>query len=114
MLYIGAIYMVVIYEFFMLSCYITTRKEKAMDVKDSSSSGVYITTTDNPYDPEEQFDEWYSYDESHGYHTCSLLDRVASTSMFGLGEEYNLIQIERAIDEIIEHEGNDLYKKIKK
>lgn len=102
------LYIVALY----IALHIARRKEKDMDDKASSNSGVYITTVDNPYDPEEQFDEWYAYDESHGYHTCSLLDRVANTSLFSLGEEYNDRQIELAIDEIIAHEGEELYKKI--
>ena len=32
-----------------------------------------ITTFDNPYSPSEEFDEWYTYDEGHGYHTLSRL-----------------------------------------
>ena len=80
----------------------------------SDSEGVYITTVDNPYDPSEQFDEWYAYDEAHGYHTCSLLDRVCNTSFLGLSDEINSESIARAIDEIIEHEGTELYKKIVK
>lgn len=83
-----------------------------MDDNNTSMSGVYITTVDNPYDPCDQFDEWFSYDESHGYHTCSLLDRVANVSLYSLGDDYNSFEIERAIDEIIKNEGESLYKKI--
>lgn len=80
----------------------------------SDDNGVYITTVDNPYDPSEQFEEWFAFDESHGYHTCSLLDRVSNTSIIGLGDEYNLLELERAIDEIIRMNGSEVYKKIKK
>ena len=78
----------------------------------SEYKGVYITTVDNPYDPAEQFDEWFAFDESHGYHTCQLLDRIANTSFLAFNEEENDNEIERAIDEIIEFEGNEIYKKI--
>lgn len=39
-----------------------------------------LTTVDNPFDPFTQFDLWYDYDEKLGYHTCSLLGRLARTS----------------------------------
>ena len=39
-----------------------------------------LTTTDNPYDPFTQFDDWFAFDESMGYHTCSYLARVCKTS----------------------------------
>ena len=31
---------------------------------------VRITTVDNPYDPFEEWDEWYLFDKTKGYHTC--------------------------------------------
>lgn len=75
---------------------------------------VYITTVDNPYDPAEQFDEWFSYDEAKGYHTCSLLDRIANTSFLSMNEEELDSEIERAIDQIIRFEGDFMYKKLVK
>ena len=41
---------------------------------------VMLTTIDNPYDPFDQFDEWYSYDMDAGYNTCAYLARVSFTS----------------------------------
>ena len=38
---------------------------------------LWITTNDNPFDFFTQFDDWYLFDESKGYHTCSLVARVA-------------------------------------
>jgi hypothetical protein len=35
-----------------------------------------LTTTDNPFDPFMQFDDWYAWDERAGYHTMSFLARV--------------------------------------
>lgn len=37
---------------------------------------LWLTTSDNPYDPFEQFDDWYQYDTSHGYNTCALIARL--------------------------------------
>jgi hypothetical protein len=71
-----------------------------------------ITTLDNPYNPFTQFDEWYAFDESKGYHTCSYLARIAKTSN-ELSERENLIEQEKAIDEIISLNLLGIYKKVK-
>ena len=62
---------------------------------------VALTTSDNPYDPFTDWDKWYQYDETHGYHSCSLLARIAKTSS-GLPPKENENIIERAIDSIVE------------
>lgn len=71
-----------------------------------------ITTIDNPYDPFEQFDAWYRFDMDKGYNTCSYLDRVARTSS-QLSDEENDKEIERAINEIIKYDFQNIYKKVK-
>lgn len=63
---------------------------------------IALTTSDNPYSPFEEWDEWYRFDESHGYHTCSLLARVAHDSS-GLPPSENDLIVEQAIDLIVEH-----------
>jgi hypothetical protein len=72
-----------------------------------------ITTIDNPFNPFDNFDEWYAYDESKGYYTCEYLARVARTS-----DELTYKQqdeaITQAIDEIIEFHPDGFYKKIEK
>ena len=68
-----------------------------------------ITTIDNPYNPFTQFDDWYAFDESKGYHTCSYLARIAKTSN-ELSERENLIEQEKAIDEIISLNLLGIYK----
>jgi hypothetical protein len=71
-----------------------------------------ITTLDNPYNPFTQFDEWYAFDESKGYHTCSYLARIAKTSN-ELSEKENLIEQEKAIDEIMSLNLLGIYKRVK-
>ena len=34
---------------------------------------TFLTTTDNPYNPFTQFDQWYTYDYDKGYMTCALV-----------------------------------------
>lgn len=72
-----------------------------------------ITTFDNPYDPFEQFDDWYRFDIDKGYNTCSYLDRIARTSN-QLTDSENDAEIERAIDEIIKYDFRNIYKKVKR
>ena len=62
-----------------------------------------LTTFDNPYNPFEQFSDWFLFDVEKGYNTCAYLDRIAHTSD-QFSEEENTQEIERAIDEIIRYE----------
>ena len=39
-----------------------------------------LTTEDNPYDPFDEFNEWFAFDVSKGYHTTAYLGRVTYTS----------------------------------
>lgn len=71
---------------------------------------VALTTNDNPYDPFDQFKEWYMYDSLAGYGTCGYLDRIAHISD-ALSDEENREEIERAIDEIIAFNPT-IYKKV--
>ena len=70
-----------------------------------------ITTFDNPYDPFEQFTLWYFYDVTKGYNTCGLLGRIARTSD-QLSDVENEQEIERAIDEIIKYDVENIYTKV--
>jgi hypothetical protein len=70
-----------------------------------------LTTVDNPFDPIEQFTSWFLFDTEKGYNSCSYLSRIARTSD-ELSDEENNTEIERAIDEIIKYDLNDIYKKI--
>ena len=54
-----------------------------------------ITTFDNPYDPFENFDEWFLFDTEKGYNTCAYLARIARTSD-QFSDEENEKEIERA------------------
>ncbi len=72
---------------------------------------VMLTTFDNPYDPFDDFDSWFLFDVQMGYYTCSLLGRIAHYS-----EDFSVLEekedMERAIDEIINHDFLNIYKKV--
>ncbi len=72
-----------------------------------------LTTIDNPYDPFDNFKAWYMYDVQKGYNSSSYLARIAKTSD-EMTEFENDEEIERAIDEIIEHDFMNIYIKVKK
>ena len=72
---------------------------------------VAITTIDNPFDPIDQFDEWFAFDNAKGYGTCSYLARVAKTND-SFPEEMQVEETERAIDEIIANDFMHIYKKV--
>lgn len=67
---------------------------------------VKLSTSNNPYNPFDQYDEWEAFDENVcGYYTNSYLDRIAFTSPDLSGPD-NERKIEEAIDEIVQM---DLY-----
>lgn len=70
-----------------------------------------ITTYDNPFDPFEQFTSWFLFDVEKGYNTCEVLGRVAKTSN-QLTDDENESENERAIDEIIRLDAQNIYKKV--
>lgn len=70
-----------------------------------------LTTLDNPYDPFDQFNQWFMFDTEKGYNSCSYLARIAQTSDEMSEQEYNR-EVERAIDEIVTINPLGIYKKV--
>lgn len=74
---------------------------------------IALTTFDNPFDPIDQFNDWWRFDTDHGYNTCQYLARIAKpTDQFS--DKENEIEIERAIDEIVRLDPFGIYKKVVK
>ena len=59
-----------------------------------------ITTSDNPFNPFTQWDDWYLYDLQKGYCTCERLARIANLpyqvpmEVFSSEIEYAMEQLE--------------------
>ena len=72
-----------------------------------------LTTFDNPYDPFKQFNSWFLFDVEKGYDSCGYLARIARTTD-QMSDTENEEEIERAIDEIIQYDFMNIYKKVRK
>ena len=77
-----------------------------------SKANYMLTTVDNPYNPYDQFDEWYQFDLDRGYDTCGYLARIANTSDQFTDQE-NAEELNRAIDEIIKYDFRNIYRRVK-
>ena len=71
-----------------------------------------LTTIDNPYNPFDEFDQWFMFDNDHGYGSCQYLARIARPSD-ALSEKENDEEVERAIDEIVRLDPFNIYMKYK-
>jgi hypothetical protein len=72
---------------------------------------VMLSTSDNPYNPFTDYDDWFSFDQRKGYHTPSFLARVVVTSD-ELSETDQELAISEAIDEIVNENVLGLYVKV--
>ena len=72
-----------------------------------------LTTFDNPFDPFEDFDNWFQFDIEKGYNSCGKLARFAEINESMTEKEY-LMETERAIDRVINVDFLNVYKKVSK
>lgn len=70
-----------------------------------------LTTFDNPFNPFDNFKEWYSFDKDHGYDSSEKVMRLAELTDEMTDIEENS-EIERAIDRIIALDFQNIYKKV--
>lgn len=72
-----------------------------------------LTTIDNPFDPFDQFDDWYAFDVQKGYNCCEYVARLAYTSpeLSALDQSQ---AVESAIDRIVALNLFGVYKKVKR
>lgn len=75
-------------------------------------SKCLLTTIDNPYNPFDDFVNWYLYDETElKYHTCSYIARLCGDTKDATEEEEEAI-IEEAYDKIILNDFLGIYVKV--
>lgn len=76
-----------------------------------------LTTTDNPFDPFDDFRKWFEFDMQHNYGTTEYLSRIVKISDC-MSEKDQNEAVEQAIDEIIKINddlfGKGFYKKVVK
>ena len=70
-----------------------------------------LTTSDNPYSPFDNFDEWRAFDVQKGYYTLEYLARVCITSS-ELSDAEQESAIDDAIDSIVTTNILGIYKKV--
>lgn len=72
-----------------------------------------LTTVDNPYDPFDEWEQWYTYDVQSGHDSSSFLARIAVVDD-DLSEVDIELAVELAIDEIIIENVNGMYRKVQR
>jgi hypothetical protein len=70
-----------------------------------------LTTVDNPYNPFEDFNRWYVWDELHGYGSCEMIARIIKETT-GMSKEEEALAVEDAIDKIVLNDFTTLYRKV--
>ena len=78
---------------------------------ETSFNTCALTTFDNPYNPFDQFAEWYLFDVEKGYNTCSHMARLANLTDDMTQKEIDE-ENERVIDKLIEYDFMNIYKKV--
>lgn len=77
---------------------------------------VGLTTSDNPFNPLTDYENWEAFDRQKGYGTNEYLARIVRTT-YDFGDATYQDDIERAVDEIVKlnvisftHEGINYVK----
>ena len=78
---------------------------------ETSFNTCALTTFDNPYNPFDQFNEWYLLEVEKGYNTCSHMARLANLTDDMTQKEIDE-ENERVIDKLIEYDFMNIYKKV--
>lgn len=72
-----------------------------------------ISTSDNPFNPFDDYDAWLNWDMVNGYNTPALLDRLSITSD-QLSDADQTADLEDAIDRLVDLNPNGMLIKVTK
>lgn len=73
---------------------------------------LYLTTTDNPFSPVDDYEQWSRFDRDHGYNTDALVARIAGPIDFDLPESVVNDAFDDSIRWIVEWNPTGNYKMI--
>ena len=73
---------------------------------------IWITTVDNPFDPFDDFDNWYRFDESKGYCTSGYLARYFDADTSDMNDTEYEAHLVIAIDKILNNDFMGQYFKV--
>jgi hypothetical protein len=69
---------------------------------------VMLSTVDNPWSPFTNYDEWYAFDNAHGYNTPSLLARIANVSLDLSNDDFEFA-VRQAMNEIVDQNVSGMH-----
>lgn len=72
-----------------------------------------LTTVDNPYNPFENFEDWYRYDRDHGHYCCERLAEVVG-DLKDSNEVEEIKITESAINYIVANDVLGKYTKVQR
>jgi hypothetical protein len=70
-----------------------------------------LTTIDNPFNPFDDFESWLMFDIEKQHFSCERLARIVNITDEMSPSEIDF-ETERAIDEIIKYDVEDIYQKV--
>lgn len=70
-----------------------------------------VTTSDNPYDPFDNFTQWDLFDKEHGYCSNQKVARLVNFTE-DMTEQEMLAENERAIDLLVSLDFTNTFKKV--
>lgn len=77
------------------------------------SKACFLSTSDNPFNPFEMFEDWFAFDASRGYNSCGRVARLVDVRNDMTDSEVADLT-EKAIDLLVESDPIGLFVKVTK